>query len=217
MLKLTINENNDTVASKLEINKNDSAYSSSISYASTTNTDKNKTAVDLNAENKSESYEICFVPDNDYRAFLRHKVSDLDERIGPGNFVLSNGKVVGKHLGYPYYTIGQRKGLGIALGEPMFVTRILPESNTVMLGTQNELEQVSARVKNLNLVKYESILNPLEAVTKVRYKDVGTLSTIVQDGNELKIDFHHAVSGIAPGQSAVFYEGSDLLGGGFLM
>jgi len=167
--------------------------------------------------NKSESYEICFVPDNDYRAFLRHKVSDLDERIGPGNFVLSNGKVVGKHLGYPYYTIGQRKGLGIALGEPMFVTRILPESNTVMLGTQNVLEQVSARVKNLNLVKYESILNPLEAVTKVRYKDAGTLSTIVQDGNELKIDFHHAVSGIAPGQSAVFYEGSDLLGGGFLM
>jgi tRNA-specific 2-thiouridylase len=167
--------------------------------------------------NKSESYEICFVPDNDYRAFLRHKVSDLDERIGPGNFVLSNGKVVGKHLGYPYYTIGQRKGLGIALGEPMFVTRILPESNTVMLGTQNELEQVSARVKNLNLVKYENILSPLEAVTKVRYKDAGTLSTIVQDGNELKIDFHHAVSGIAPGQSAVFYEGSDLLGGGFLM
>ena len=166
--------------------------------------------------NKSESYEICFVPDNDYRAFLRHKVSDLDERIGPGNFVLSNGKVVGKHLGYPYYTIGQRKGLGIALGEPMFVTRILPESNTVMLGTQNELEQVSARVKNLNLVKYESILNPLEAVTKVRYKDVGTLSTIVQDGNELKIDFHHAVSGIAPGQSAVFYEGNDLIGGGII-
>ncbi len=167
--------------------------------------------------NKSESYEICFVPDNDYRAFLRHKVSDLDERIGPGNFMLNNGKVVGKHLGYPYYTIGQRKGLGIALGEPMFVTRILPESNTVMLGTQNELEQVCARVKNLNLVKYDSILSPLEAVTKVRYKDAGTLSTIVQEGDELKIDFHHAVSGIAPGQSAVFYEGNDLLGGGFLM
>ncbi len=167
--------------------------------------------------NKSESYEICFVPDNDYRAFLRHKVSDLDERIGPGNFVLSNGKVVGKHLGYPYYTIGQRKGLGIALGEPMFVTRILPESNTVMLGTQNELEQMTARVKNLNLVKYESILTPLEAVTKVRYKDAGTLSSIVQDGDELNINFHHAVSGIAPGQSAVFYEGNDLLGGGFLM
>jgi tRNA-specific 2-thiouridylase len=183
-------------------------------------TDIRQMAVDsdfVDLANKSESYEICFVPDNDYRAFLRHKVSDLDERIGPGNFVLSNGKVVGKHLGYPYYTIGQRKGLGIALGEPMFVTRILPESNTVMLGTQNELEQVSARVKNLNLVKYENILSPLDAVTKVRYKDAGTMSSIVQEGEELKIDFHHAVSGIAPGQSAVFYEGSDLLGGGFLM
>jgi tRNA-specific 2-thiouridylase len=107
--------------------------------------------------NKSESYEICFVPDNDYRAFLRHKVEELDERIGPGNFVLSNGKVVGQHQGYPYYTIGQRKGLGIALGQPMFVTRILPESNTVMLGTEDELQQNSARVRSLNLVKYESI------------------------------------------------------------
>ncbi len=167
--------------------------------------------------NKSESYEICFVPDNDYRAFLRHKVEDLDERIGPGNFVLSNGKVVGQHQGYPFYTIGQRKGLGIALGQPMFVTRILPESNTVMLGTEDELQQSSARVRNLNLVKYDSITEPLEAVTKIRYKDAGTLSSIVQEGSELKIDFHHAVSGVAPGQSAVFYEGSDLLGGGFLM
>lgn len=167
--------------------------------------------------NKSESYEICFVPDNDYRAFLRHKVEDLDERVGPGNFVLSNGKVVGQHQGYPYYTIGQRKGLGIALGQPMFVTRILPESNTVMLGTEDELQQSSARVRNLNLVKYESIQEPLEAITKIRYKDAGTISSIVQEGNEMRIDFHHAVSGVAPGQSAVFYEGSDLLGGGFLM
>ncbi len=167
--------------------------------------------------NKSESYEICFVPDNDYRAFLRHKVEDLDERIGPGNFVLSNGKVVGQHQGYPYYTIGQRKGLGIALGQPMFVTRILPESNTVMLGTEDELQQSSARVRNLNLVKYESIQDPLEAITKIRYKDAGTMSSIVQEGNEMRIDFHHAVSGVAPGQSAVFYEDSDLLGGGFLM
>lgn len=171
----------------------------------------------LDLANKSESYEICFVPDNDYRAFLRHKVSDLDERIGPGNFILSNGTVVGKHQGYPYYTIGQRKGLGIALGYPAFVTRIFPESNTVMLGTAEELEQTSAIVRNLNLIKYESILEPLEATTKIRYKDAGTLSTIVQEGDKMKVDFHHSVSGIAPGQSAVFYEGNDLLGGGFLI
>jgi tRNA-uridine 2-sulfurtransferase len=166
---------------------------------------------------KSESYEICFVPDNDYRAFLRHKVEDLDERVGPGNFILSNGSVVGKHQGYPYYTIGQRKGLGIALGQPMFVTRILPESNTVMLGTVDELDRTSATVRNLNLVKYASITEPLEAITKIRYKDAGAMSSIVQEGDHMKIDFHHAVSGIAPGQSAVFYEGQDLLGGGFLV
>ncbi|MBC7743475.1 MAG: tRNA 2-thiouridine(34) synthase MnmA [Flavobacterium sp.] len=166
---------------------------------------------------KSESYEICFVPDNDYRAFLRNKVEDLDEKVGPGNFVLSNGNVVGKHLGYPYYTIGQRKGLKLAFGHPMFVTRILPESNTVMLGTIEELERTSALVRNLNLVKYASINEPFEAITKIRYKDAGAMSSIVQEGGNMKIDFHHAVSGIAPGQSAVFYEGNDLLGGGFLI
>lgn len=166
---------------------------------------------------KSESYEICFVPDNDYRAFLRHKVEDLDERVGKGNFVLSDGTVVGQHQGYPFYTIGQRKGLGIALGQPMFVTRIDPANNTVVLGTQDELEKKQAWVKNLNLIKYDNINEPLEAVTKIRYKDSGMLSSIQQMGDHMKVDFAHHVSGIAPGQSAVFYEGSDLLGGGFLM
>jgi tRNA-specific 2-thiouridylase len=166
---------------------------------------------------KSESYEICFVPDNDYRSFLRHKVEDLDERIGPGNFVLTNGTIVGKHQGYPFYTIGQRKGLGVALGHPMFVAHIDPTTNTVVLGTADELERKQAWVKNLNLIKYESINEPLEAITKIRYKDAGTQSTILQMGEHMKVDFHHNVSGIAPGQSAVFYEGDDLLGGGFLM
>ena len=171
----------------------------------------------LELANKSESYEICFVPDNDYRAFLRNKVEDLDERIGPGNFMLNNGTVVGKHKGYPYYTIGQRKGLGVAFGHPMYVTRILPQSNTIMLGTEDELERTNALVRNINLVKYENIANPLEAITKIRYKDAGAMSTIVQEGDRIKVDFHHAVAGIAPGQSAVFYEGDDLLGGGFLI
>jgi tRNA-specific 2-thiouridylase len=171
----------------------------------------------LELANKSESYEICFVPDNDYRAFLRHKVENLEERVAGGNFVLTDGTVVGQHQGYPFYTIGQRKGLGIALGHPMFVTRIDPETNTVVLGTQEELERKSAWVRNLNLVKYENINEPIEAVTKIRYKDAGSQSTILQMGEHMKVDFHHSVSGIAPGQSAVFYEGNDLLGGGFLM
>ena len=171
----------------------------------------------LELANKSESYEICFVPDNDYRSFLRHKVADLEERVAGGNYVLTDGTVVGKHQGYPFYTIGQRKGLGIALGEPMFVTQILPESNTVVLGRAEDLERGEAWVRNLNLVKYETITEPIEATTKIRYKDAGMLSNIVQVGEHMKVDFHHKVSGIAPGQSAVFYEGNDLLGGGFLI
>ena len=171
----------------------------------------------LELANKSESYEICFVPDNDYRAFLRHRVEDIDDRIGPGNFILTDGTVVGQHQGYPYYTVGQRKGLGIALGRPIFVTEIMPESNTVVLGDEHELQRREAHVKNINLVKYASIDRPMEAVTKIRYKDAGMSSTIVQHDGMMKVDFHHAVKGIAPGQSAVFYEGDDLLGGGFLM
>ncbi|MEH6306353.1 tRNA 2-thiouridine(34) synthase MnmA [Olivibacter sp. CPCC 100613] len=167
--------------------------------------------------NKSESYEICFVPDNDYRSFLRHRVEDIDERIGAGNFILSDGTIVGKHAGYPYYTIGQRKGLGIALGRPVFVIQILPESNTVVLGSEQELQKGTAYVRNINLIKYEHIAEPMEAVTKIRYKDTGAISQIVEDNGNMKVEFQHEVKGIAPGQSAVFYEGNDLLGGGFLM
>ena len=178
-------------------------------------------ALDMGQEElakKSESYEICFVPDNDYRAFLKHKVEDLEDRVAGGNFVNTQGMVIGQHKGYPFYTIGQRKGLGVAFGEPMFVTQILPESNTVVLGRADELERREAMVRNVNLIKYENINEPLDnVVTKIRYKDAGTLSTIVQEKDQMRVVFDHAVSAIAPGQSAVFYEGSDLLGGGFLV
>lgn len=165
---------------------------------------------------KSESYEICFVPNNDYRSFLRHQVTDLDERVGPGNFTLSDGTIVGQHEGYPYYTIGQRKGLGIALGRPVFVLQIIPETNTVVIGDEIELQRSAAIVRNVNMVKYASLDEPMEAVTKVRYKDAGMTSTLVQNDDTMQVEFHHAVKGIAPGQSAVFYEGNDLIGGGFL-
>jgi tRNA-specific 2-thiouridylase len=167
--------------------------------------------------NKSESYEICFVPNNDYREFLRHRRPTLDDEIGPGNFLLSDGTVVGQHIGYPYFTIGQRKGLGIALGKPMFVLEILPESNSVVLGEEHELSKTQAFVRDINLVKYASLEEPMEAITKIRYKDAGAISTLTQQGNVMQVDFPHAVKGIAPGQSAVFYEGNDLIGGGFLM
>ncbi|TJZ54858.1 tRNA 2-thiouridine(34) synthase MnmA [Sphingobacterium olei] len=167
--------------------------------------------------NKSESYEICFVPENDYRAFLRHKKPTLDQEIGPGNFILSDGTVVGQHIGYPYFTIGQRKGLGVAFGKPMYVIEILPESNSVVVGEEHELEKAEAFVRDINLIKYASLDEPMNAITKIRYKDAGAQSVLTQQGNIMQVDFPHNVKGIAPGQSAVFYEGNDLIGGGFLM
>lgn len=165
--------------------------------------------------NKSESYEICFVPDNDYRGFLRRRVDGIDQLDG-GNFVDRTGRVLGKHRGYPFYTIGQRKGLEIAVGSPIFVTQIIPESNTVVLGPEEELEKQEMWVRNPNLQKYATLPGPTEALTKIRYKDPGTLSTIMHDGDRIKVEFRKQVKAVAPGQSAVFYDGNDLIGGGFI-
>lgn len=165
---------------------------------------------------KAESYEICFVPDNDYRGFLKRNVEGLEERVAGGDFVLADGKVVGKHKGYPFYTIGQRKGLDMAFGKPMFVTKIIPETNTVMLGEADELQQSGMLVKGINMVKYDTIPMGMEAVTKIRYKDAGMESRLYMEGDTVSVSFDHAVTSIAPGQSAVFYEGDDVIGGGII-
>ncbi|WP_128544957.1 tRNA 2-thiouridine(34) synthase MnmA [Larkinella soli] len=166
---------------------------------------------------KSESYEICFVPDNDYRGFLKRRVPGLEQEVAGGNFVLENGTVVGKHQGYPFYTIGQRKGLGIALGYPIFVTDIRKDTNEVVLGVDKDLFRDGMIVSRLNLQKYETIREPLQTVTKVRYKDPGTPATISQEGEQIRVLFEQGVSAIAPGQAAVFYEGDDVIGGGWIM
>ena len=165
---------------------------------------------------KAESYEICFVPDNDYRGFLKRNVDGLEDRVDGGNFVLTDGSIAGKHKGYPFYTIGQRKGLDIALGKPMFVTDIIPETNTVVLGEAEDLKKTEMTVRGLNLIKYESLPDRMPAVTKIRYKDPGMESTLIADDSGLLVEFHHAVTGIAPGQSAVFYENEDVIGGGII-
>lgn len=166
---------------------------------------------------KAESYEICFVPDNDYRGFLRRRIDGLDEMVAGGNFLDTAGKILGKHEGYPFYTIGQRKGLGIALGEPMFVTEINPDTNTVVLGREDDLIRNGMIVRKVNLMKYATIPESgLETTTKVRYRDGGTMASIFPVGNDISVEFHANVKGIAPGQSAVFYEGDDVVGGGII-
>lgn len=166
---------------------------------------------------KGESYEICFVPDNDYRNFLRHRIDGLDEKVAGGNFVTTTGEVLGQHKGYPFYTIGQRKGLGIALGEPMYVTEIQPATNTVVLGQVKDLLRNGMRVSQVNLQKYAEVPQGLEAVTQIRYNDRGTLAKVFQKEKDIiDVEFLANVRGVAPGQSAVFYEGDDVIGGGII-
>ena len=165
---------------------------------------------------KAESYEICFVPDNDYRGFLKRQIPTLEQEVDNGDFVLADGTKVGQHRGYPFYTIGQRKGLDIALGKPMFVTKIIPETNTVVLGESHELQQTEMLVSGLNMIKYDSIPDGMEAVTRIRYKDPGTESTLHNENGNIRVSFHHSVSSIAPGQSAVIYEGDDVVAGGII-
>ncbi|MEO5681113.1 MAG: tRNA 2-thiouridine(34) synthase MnmA [Chitinophagaceae bacterium] len=166
---------------------------------------------------KSESYEICFVPDNDYRGFLKKKVAGLEERVAGGNFIDKTGKILGQHKGYPFYTVGQRKGLDITFGKPVYVTGINPDNNTVVLGDEIDLDRPEMMVTKLNWGKYDGITDGMEAITKIRYKDTGTLSNLYNSAQGVQVKFYSAAKGVAPGQSAVFYEGDDVIGGGVIM
>ena len=165
---------------------------------------------------KSESYEICFIPDNDYRGFLKRKEPEVTAKLAHGQLVSMGGDMLGEHDGYPFFTIGQRKGLGIATGEPMYVTDIQPDTNTVVLGRKEDLQKTSMWVRRPNFQSMGMLEGEMEATTKIRYKDKGTPSTLRMDGERVHVEFHAPVTGIAPGQSAVFYHGNDVIGGGFI-
>ncbi len=165
---------------------------------------------------KGESYEICFVPDNDYRGFLKRQIPGLEARVSGGQFVDTEGRVLGTHAGYPFYTIGQRKGLGIALGVPAYVVDIIPETNTVVIGRQEDLIRNGMRVRDVNWQKIPYLGEETEATTMIRYQDKGTLSILRPRDNAVDVEFLANVKGVAPGQSAVFYDGDDVLGGGII-
>ncbi len=157
------------------------------------------------------------MPDNDYRGFLKRRVEGLEEKVAGGKFIDKAGKILGAHKGYPFYTIGQRKGLDITLGKPAFVTNIDPETNTVTLGDEEDLSKQEMHVGKLNMLKYDTITPGMEAITKIRYKDSGTLSNLYPEDGNVRVQFYDHAKGIAPGQSAVFYEGEDVIGGGVIM
>jgi len=165
---------------------------------------------------KPDSYEICFVPDNNYRRFLKDRVPDMDQKAGPGKFLLSDGTVMGEHEGYPFYTIGQRHGLGLAVGEPIYVTRIDAESNTVWVGPKEELLGQRLIAAQINPIKYADLTGERDAVGKIRYKDEGAPCVAWQDGATLHVQFAEPRRAITPGQAIVLYEGEDVLGGAWI-
>lgn len=166
---------------------------------------------------KRESQEICFVENDDYRSFLYDNVPNINTLVGEGDVINKNGKILGKHNGYPFYTIGQRKGLNIALGDRAYVTKIDVENNTITLGAQEDLFSNELWMDNVNFMKYENIKSPIKAICKIRYNSPGEPATIEQIDDKIKVVFDKAVFAITPGQSAVIYENNDLIAGGIIM
>ncbi|MDR1730222.1 MAG: tRNA 2-thiouridine(34) synthase MnmA [Prevotellaceae bacterium] len=165
---------------------------------------------------KSESMEICFV-EKDYRDFLRENIPSVDENPGQGYFVDKQGKKLGVHKGFPFYTIGQRKGLEIALGYPAYVLKINPRKNTIMLGEKEQLETNRMLVENYLLVNPSDVENNKKVEVRIRYRSKPEPATIeIIDENYLQVHFETPVSAVTPGQSAVFYSGDCVLGGGVI-
>lgn len=166
----------------------------------------------LEVANKPDSEDICFIPDGDYKKFLEEN-SDLQEK--EGNIVTNNGEVLGKHKGLYRYTIGQRKGLGIAYSEPLFVIGFNPEKNELIVGTEKEIYQTEMLVNQINLLLIDKLEDPMKVMVKTRYSSKEYSATIEMiDKDIIKVTFDEKVARITPGQSAVFYIDDIVLGGG---
>ncbi len=167
---------------------------------------------------KPDSYEICFVPDDDYRRFLKDRVDGLEERVKGGKFIDQDGNIVGEHEGYPFYTIGQRRGLDLALGKRVYVTDIDPETNVITIGEKKDLVSTTCRAKNINLSKYGEVPGgEMEVTGQIRYNDDGVVGELKQLGDdEIEVTFPTGREAITPGQAVVCYEDNDVVGGGWI-
>ena len=165
----------------------------------------------LKVANKPDSEDICFVPDGNYKKFLENN-SNIKPKVG--NIVNSKGEVLGKHTGLYNYTIGQRKGLGISYSVPLFVLGFNSAKNEVIVGEEKELYKKEVLVTDINLLLVDEIVEPMEVEVKTRYSSKVAKAKIVQKENEIKVIFDEPQRAITPGQSAVFYVGDIVLGGG---
>jgi len=167
----------------------------------------------LRTAKKPDSQEICFVPSNDYRNLLReHGV-----QMHPGDFVDTTGKTLGNHTGTENYTIGQRRGLGVAAGYPLYVIDLVPETGTVVLGPEDRCYSTSMRVDDVNLIGIDRPESgSLRADVQIRYHHSAAPSTIHFDDEGARVEFDEPQSAVAPGQGAAFYQGERLVGGGWI-
>jgi len=164
--------------------------------------------------NKPDSQEICFIPDNNYAGFISNK---LNKPAARGKFVDINGNVLGEHKGLIHYTVGQRKGLGLSLGKPMYVIKLDTENNTVILGEETDVFSASLVAFDLNWIAIDSLDKPLRVNVKIRYSANEAEAVITPvEGGKVRVDFNKPQRAITPGQSVVFYDGDVVVGGGII-
>lgn len=171
--------------------------------------------VGLQVAHKPDSQEICFVPDQDYAGFIER---DTGREIPKGNFVTRDGRILGQHKGITHYTIGQRKGLGIAFGHPVFVSEIRPETNEVVLGESEELFHRVLYADHVNFMLEENLNKPRQMTAKIRYNHKGSPCLVEKAGEDLiKCTFESPQRAITPGQAVVLYDGDYVFGGGTIL
>jgi tRNA-specific 2-thiouridylase len=168
----------------------------------------------LPAAERPESQEVCFIPGDDYRAFLKE---NAPETLRPGEIVMTDGRVVGRHNGIAFFTVGQRRKLGVAAGERLYVARIEPETNRVVLGRLSELRTGEAIVSHPNFIPFDVMPPKMNVTVKIRYRSAFEPASIEPAGpGRIRVRFEKPVPGVCPGQAAVFYDGDIVVGGGII-
>ncbi len=171
----------------------------------------------LPVAHKSESQDICFIPDDDYPGYICRALSKTDKQVHEGEIVDQHGKIVGRHRGYPFYTIGQRKGLGVAMGHPVYVTRIDVEENRIVIGEKADLMSTGLVADSANWISVAEPPRDKIFEARIRYKDPGYACRIESiAGSSFTLRFLEPRPAITPGQSAVIYDGEFVVGGGII-
>ncbi|MBF0170063.1 MAG: tRNA 2-thiouridine(34) synthase MnmA [Nitrospinae bacterium] len=168
--------------------------------------------VGLNVAEKKESQEICFIPDNDYAALVEKEGG----AVGAGDIVTADGKVIGRHSGYLHYTVGQRKGLGIAAPQPFYVTRVEPDTNRVVVGGREAIMGRTLVARDFNWLVPKDEIEGLTFTARIRHNSPDAPADVTAEGERVVVTFHEPQNAIAPGQAVVVYHGDVVVGGGWI-